>query len=148
MRSYEIIATSTTTASPQRIFAVLDDFRGWPRWMPAFEHITVELPAERAPRLGYRFRLRSGLVHTDMQVVDFTDLSRATTFRVSFPPLTGTNRCRLQPIGDGSYRIERVDSIDLPEIVAGLLDATQRARFERLALDFLERLIRVAEAEG
>lgn len=146
MIRYEIVATATTTASPQRIFAVLDDFGGWPRWMPAFDRISVELPANRTPSLGYRFRLRSGPVHTDMEVVDFTELSRATAFRISFPPLTGTNRCLVQPIGEGRCRIERVDSLVLPEIVAGLIDATQRARFERLALEFIERLKRVAEA--
>ncbi len=146
MISYEITATTVTTAPPERIFAVLDDFGHWPAWMPAMEQIKVELPAGKRPGVGYRFRLRGAIVHGDMEVVDFSPTTRATTFRISFPPFTGVNRCRVAPLGDGRYRIERVDSLDLPDFVAGLIDATQRHRFERLAGEFLEALKR--EVEG
>jgi hypothetical protein len=148
MISYQITATATTKASPERIFAVLDDFGRWPTWMPAFRYIKVELPSNSQPSLGYRFRLRSGPVHTDMEVVDFSLLSRATKFRISFPPFTGINRCLVRPLDDGSYLIERVDSLDLPGFVAGLISAAQRARFDRLAQEFLAALKAVAETEG
>jgi len=147
MISYEISATTVTSAPPERIFAVLDDFGRWPTWMPAFEQISVELPGDARPGPGYRFRLRSGLLHTDMQVVDFTPLARATSFRISFPPITGTNRCRVVPLADGRFRIERVDSIDLPELVVGLISAAQRERFARLAGEFLQALRRTVESE-
>jgi hypothetical protein len=147
MISYEISASTTTRAPPERVFAVLDDFGRWPEWMPAFDRIQVELPADRRPQLGYRFRLRSGPVHTDMEVVGFGPLVRATRFRISFPPLSGMNRCAIVPLPGGGCRIDRVDSLDLPELVAGLLDATQRARFERLAQEFLQALRRVVESE-
>jgi hypothetical protein len=147
MISYQIAATTTTKASPERIFAVLDDFGRWPTWMPAFNYIKVELPRSGEPSLGYRFRLRSGPVHTDMEVVGFTPLSRATKFRISFPPFTGVNSCLVFPLDDGSCRIERVDSLDLPEFVAGLITAAQRARFDRLAEEFLIALKAVVELE-
>lgn len=140
MISYEISATAITTAAPERVFAVLDDFAHWPAWMPSMENIRVELPEGRRPGVGYRFRLRGLIAHGDMEVVDFTPLSRATIFRVSFPPFTGVNRCRVVPLSDGRNRIERVDSLDLPELIAGLIDATQRRRFERLAGEFLDAL--------
>ena len=142
MVSYEISATAITAAPPERVFAVLDDFSHWPAWMPSFQNVRVELPNGERPGPGYRFRLRGLLVYGDMEVVDFSPLTRATTFRVSFPPFTGINRCRMVPLEDGRYRIERVDSLDLPDLVAGLIDATQRGRFERLALEFLHALRR------
>lgn len=140
MISYEISASTVTTAPPERIFAVLDNFAGWPDWMPALENIRVELPAGASPGPGYRFRLRGRIVHADMEVVDFGPLTRATAFQISFPPFTGTNRCQVVPLDDGRYRIERVDSLDLPELVATLIDATQRDRFARLAGEFLTAL--------
>lgn len=145
MISYEITAWTITTAQPEQVLAVLDDFDRWPEWMPSFSSIKVETPTNLRPALGYRFRLRAGLVHTDMQVVDFTPLSRATSFRISFPPLSGVNRCRLVPLTDGRCRIERLDSLDLPDIVAHLIDATQRSRFEKLAGEFLDALKRTVE---
>ncbi|MBX0327593.1 SRPBCC family protein [Oscillochloris sp. ZM17-4] len=148
MTSYEISASTTTTMPPERIFAVLDDFGGWPRWMPALDRIKVELPAGQRPSPGYRFRLRGSVVFADLEVIDYTALSRATSFRISFPPLTGVNRCELRQIDGDRYHIKRVDSLNLPEIVAGLIDSTQRARFARLAKEFLEALLRAAEAEG
>lgn len=146
MVSYEISASAITTAPPERIFAVLDDFGRWPTWMPSFDRIRVELPAGRAPGPGYRFRLQATVVHADMEVLEFTPLARTTSFRISFPPLTGINRCRIVPLDDGRYRIERADSLDLPDLVAGLIDATQRQRFERLAGEFLTALKREVEA--
>lgn len=147
MVSFEIIASAITTAPPERIFAVLDDFGGWPIWMPSFDRIRVELPSEGAPGPGYRFRLRAAVVHADMEVVDFTPLSRATVFRISFPPLTGVNRCRVVPLDDGRFRIERVDSLDLPELVANLISARQRERFGHLAGEFLTALKHRVEAD-
>lgn len=146
MVSYEISASAVTTATPERVFAVLDDFGRWPAWMPSFDNVRVELPPGGAPGLGYRFRLRGLLVYGDMEVIDFSPLARATSFRISFPPFTGVNRCRLEPLADGRCRIERVDSLDLPDLVASLLDATQRQRFARLAGEFLDALKR--EVEG
>lgn len=146
MVSYEISATAVTTAPPERVFAVLDDFGHWPAWMPALDQVKVELPPDQKPGVGYRFRLRGLLVHGDMEVVDYTPTSRATSFRISFPPFTGVNRCRVSPLADGRFCIERVDSLDLPDLVASLIDATQRRRFERLAGEFLAAL--KAEVEG
>jgi hypothetical protein len=145
MASYTIRATTITTAPPERVFAVLDDFQRWPAWMPSLERVKVELPGG-PPGPGYRFRLQGLIVHADMEVLDYTAEARTTSFRISFPPLTGRNRCLVVPLDDGRYRIERVDSIDLYALVAGLLDATQRQRFERLAGEFLDALKR--EVEG
>jgi hypothetical protein len=147
MASYTIHATTITTAPPERVFAVLDDFGHWPAWMPSLERIKVELPAG-PPGPGYRFRLQGLIVHADMEVVDYTPLTRATSFRISFPPITGVNRCSVVPLDDGRYRIERSDSLDLYNLVAGLLDATQRQRFERLAGEFLTALRREVEGEA
>ncbi|PDW00849.1 SRPBCC family protein [Candidatus Chloroploca asiatica] len=140
MISYEIAASAITTASPEQIFAVLDDFGHWPAWMPSFENVRVDLPEGSTPGPGYRFRLSGRVVHADMQVVEFTPLIRVTRFQISFPPLTGFNRCRIVPLENGQSRIERVDSIDLHGLIASLLDTTQRRRFERLADEFLEAL--------
>jgi hypothetical protein len=145
--SYEICASAETHAPPERIFAVLDDFGRWPDWMPSFERIRVELPPAATPALGYRFRLRSGVVHTDMEVIDFTPLSRATAFKISFPPLSGVNRCQVVPLSGGRSRLERVDVLHLPDLVAHIIDTTQRQRFERLAGEFLRALKRTVETD-
>lgn len=145
MAQYEIAATTEIVAAPEQVFAVLDDFQRWPEWMPSFEHIQVELPDERPPQLGYRFRLRSGLIHTDMEVIEFTPLTRTTRFSISFPPLSGVNQCRIVPLADGKYRLERVDRLHLPDLIAHLINSTQRQRFERLAAEFLLALKRAVE---
>lgn len=146
MIRYEISATTTTSAPPERIFGVLDDFGSWPSWMPAFERIQVELPSGRGLGAGYRFRLRSGVMHTDMEVIDFGPLTRATSFRIGFPPLSGVNRCQVVPLENGRFRIERVDELALPSFLANMITPAQSARFERLAGDFLRALKRTAEA--
>jgi carbon monoxide dehydrogenase subunit G len=145
MTTIQIAASTVTTATPDDVWAVLDDFAGWPQWMPAMQSITVETPANETPHLGYRFMLRSGLVQTQMEVVEYAPLARTTTFQVSFPPLQGTNSCRLIPLDDGRYRIERVDALAIPEPLANLLLATQRKRFERLASEFVLALKRAVE---
>ncbi|MFV9505546.1 MAG: SRPBCC family protein [Oscillochloridaceae bacterium umkhey_bin13] len=145
MVSFEISASTLTTAPPERIFTVLDDFGRWPTWMPSFERVRVELPPGQEPGPGYRFRLQATIIHADMEVVDFTPLSRATHFRISFPPFTGINRCQVVPLADGQYRIERVDSLDLPDLVVGLIGPAQRQRFVRLANEFLVALKREVE---
>jgi hypothetical protein len=147
MNRYEIKASTITSVPPERIFAVLDNFGRWPNWMPALDRVKVELPAEHQPGLGYSFRLRGSVVYATMKVIDFTPLSRGTSFRISFPPFTGVNRCVVSQIDSGRYRIERVDSLDLPAFVAGVIDTTQRARFARLAQEFLGALLRAAAAE-
>lgn len=146
MASYKIRAEAITSAPPERVFAVLDDFGRWPRWMPYFQHLRVELPSGETPRLGYRFRLHAGVIHTDLEVIDYTPFTRATRFRISFPPFSGVNRCRVLPLANGQYRIERIDSLDVPELVAGVLDATQRRKFDRMATDFLNALKVAVEA--
>jgi carbon monoxide dehydrogenase subunit G len=145
MTMIEIAAATVTRATPTEVWAVLDDFAGWPSWMPAMQSITVETPPGQVPHLGYRFLLRSGLVHTQMEVVEYAPLARVTSFRISFPPLQGTNSCRLVPLDDGRYRIERLDALDLPEPLANFLLATQRSRFERLASEFVLALKRAVE---
>jgi hypothetical protein len=52
------------------------------------------------------------------------------------------------PLDDGRYRIERVDSLDLPDFVAGLIDGPRRERFAQLAGEFLRALKAVVEEPG
>ncbi|NJM05209.1 hypothetical protein HC891_01720 [Candidatus Gracilibacteria bacterium] len=146
MAQYRIEASTITHAPPEAVWAVLDDFRGWSRWMPAMEQLQIELPAGQKPGPGYRLRLRGALVSADLQITDFSALRRATTFRINFPPFTGTNSCQVTPLGDGRYQVDRIDAIDMPEALVGFLQATQRERFERLAAEFLAALVGAVEA--
>lgn len=145
MGKYEISAITTITAPPEKVWAVLDDFNGWPGWMPSMQNLRVELLSPGLPRPGYRFRLRGKLAYADLEVTTYESLERATHFRLNLPPLSGANRCRLTPLGDGRYRLERLDYLSLPGPVASFLDATQRSRFERLAAEFLHSLKRAVE---
>jgi uncharacterized protein YndB with AHSA1/START domain len=146
MAIYEIAAATRITTPPAQLWAVLDDFQGWPRWMPALNNVQIELLSSGAPRVGYCFRVRGPLVHADLEVTRYTPLERQTTFRLSFPPITGDNRCVLTPQDDGAYLLERIDHINLPSRFISFLDKTQRARFERLAREFLVALKDAAEA--
>ncbi len=145
MAVYEITASTTTSAAPEDVWAVLDDFRGWPTWMPGLQNVRIELLSPGPPRLGYRFRVRGKLVHADLDVTGFGPLERTTAFQVSFPPITGRNSCVLVPLDNGQHRLERVDSFDLPKQFVRFLDKTQRNRFERLACEFLVALKQSAE---
>lgn len=144
MAIYEIAATTTTAVPAEHIWAVLDDFSGWPIWMPAMQNLGVELLTAGDLRPGYQFRLRGTLVHADLEVISCTPLERTTRFRISFPPITGHNRCLLTPLTPGRYRLERIDHIHLPRQFISFLNATQRSRFEHLAAEFLTELKQAA----
>jgi hypothetical protein len=145
MGIYEIAAATTIRVAPEHVWAVLDDFNGWPGWMPSMRNLRVEFLSEGDPGVGFRFRLRGWLAYADLEITDFLPLARATRFQLNIPPLTGDNRCELKPLGDGSYRLERVDHLELPDPLIGFLDATQRERFDRLAAEFLDALKRRVE---
>lgn len=145
MAIYEIAANTTTTATPNQVWAVLDDFSGWPTWMPSMQNLRVELLSAGPPGPGYRFRLRGVIAYADLEVMTYTSLERVTRFRVNIPPLTGANRCLITPLGDGLYRLDRVDHLNLFGPLINLLNATQRNRFEELALEFLEALKQAVE---
>jgi hypothetical protein len=146
MAQYRIEASTVTCAPPEAIWAVLDDFRGWSNWMPAMEHVQIDVPPGQQPGPGSRIKLRGALVSAELQIMEYSALRRATSFRISFPPFTGTNSCEVTPLGDGRYRIDRVDALDMPDALVGFLQATQRDRFERLAAEFLTSLTRAVEA--
>lgn len=145
MAKYEITAITTIRAEPADVWAVLDNFSGWPDWMPAMQNLRVELLTAGQIEPGYRFRLRGKLAHADLEVITCTRLERATRFRLNLPPLTGANRCVLTPLEQGRYRLERKDWINLPGPIATFLNATQRQRLEQLAADFLLSLKRTVE---
>ncbi len=145
MAKYEITAVTTIQAEPADVWAVLDNFSGWPDWMPEMQNLRVELltPGQLEP--GYRFRLRSKLAYADLEVTTCTRLERATRFRLNLPPLTGANQCVLTPLEQGGYRLERKDWINLPGPIARFLNATQRQRLEQLAANFLLSLKHTVE---
>ncbi len=145
MGTYEIRATTTTSAPPEAVWSVLDDFAGWTTWMPAMRDIKIELLSEGDPCPDYQFRVKGKLVHADLTVTTHTPRERRTSFRLSFPPLTGDNRCIVHPVGNGRYRIVRVDHLHLPDMFISFLNATRRAYFEQLAAEFLTALKRTAE---
>ena len=140
MGTYTFSAVITTTAAPERIWAVLDDIAGWPRWMPGMQGLRVEPRVAGAVRPGYRFRLRAALLHADLEVRGFGPLERTTAFQISFPPFGGVNSCRLAPLEGGAYHLQRVDELHIPDVLGGWLSTTQRARFERLTVEFLHAL--------
>lgn len=145
MAIYEISASTTIAAEPEHVWAVLDDFSGWPAWMPSMKNLRVDLLTPGQPAPGFRFRLRGVLAYADLEVTGYTLLERATSFRLNFPPLTGANRCLLTPLGDGRYQIDRVDQLHLPGPLVSFLDATQRDRFTQLANEFLSALKQAVE---
>jgi uncharacterized protein YndB with AHSA1/START domain len=145
MAIYEIAAVTTIAVPPEYVWAVLDDFSGWPAWMPAMQDIRIELLSSGEPCVGYSFRVRGKVVHADLRVEVYDPLERLTSFRLSFPPITGDNRCSLIPLDDGRYRMERIDHIHLPGKFIDFLNATQRKRFEQLAAEFLTALKHEAE---
>ncbi|MCU0490970.1 MAG: SRPBCC family protein [Chloroflexaceae bacterium] len=147
MPIYEIAARTTTRATPEQVWAVLDDFSGWPDWMPAMQNLRVELLGKEL-RPGYRFRLRGRFAYAELEVTDLSAMERATRFRLNFPPLTGANRCQMTPLEDGGYLLERIDQLDLFGPFIALIDATQRERFQELADEFLLSLKRTVEARG
>ncbi|NJK79291.1 MAG: hypothetical protein HC876_06020 [Chloroflexaceae bacterium] len=144
MSTYEIIAASTIDATPQQVWAVLDHFEGWTNWMPSMQNVRVVLVSDGPPREGYHFQMQGGLVRADLEVTGYRPLERVTRFVVHvplLPPIEGQNRCTMQPLSNGRYRIERVDHIIITnKLVLKFLDATQRTRFERLAAEFIRAL--------
>ena len=140
MGTYTFSAAITTRVPPESLWAALDDVAAWPRWMPGAQGLRVEPQTAGPVRAGYRFRLRAPLLHADLELRGFGPHERTTAFQISFPPFTGVNSCRAVPLADGAYRLERVDELVMPDMLGNWLSTTQRARFERLAVEFLEAL--------
>lgn len=105
--------------------------------MPSTKHVQIDILTPGPPRLGYRFRLGGKVAYAIMEVTTFAPLERTTTFHLNVPPLKGTNSCLLLPLGNGRYRLKRVDRLVMPGPVMRVLDSTQRTRFEQLAAEFL-----------
>jgi hypothetical protein len=145
MAIYEINASTTISVPPHQVWAVLDDFSGWPTWMPAMQNLRIEHLSDGPPGLGYRFRLCGKITHAELEVTGYGPLERSTRFRLNLPPLSGENHCHLKPLEDGRYRIIRSDRLNLPGPVVSFLDKTQRERFERLAAEFLLALKHTSE---
>lgn len=145
MAIYEIKASTVTSAPPEQIWTVLDDFRGWPEWMPAMKNLQVKLLTDGPLAAGYRFQLRGMLALANLEVIAFAPFERATRFRLNLPPLDGVNRCVITPLEDGRCRIDRADQLNLPGALINVIDATQRRRFEQLAREFLQALKTTAE---
>ncbi len=148
MSIYEINASTTTSVTPEYIWAVLDDFSGWPTWMPSMQNLHIEHLSEGPPTVGYRFRLCGRLARAELEVTGYGPLERSTRFKLNLPPLTGENHCLLKPLDNGRYRIIRSDRISLPGAVVSFLDKTQRERFERLAAEFLLALKHASEEKA
>lgn len=145
MGVYEINAMTTIAVPPQQVWDVLDDFSGWPHWMPLMQSMRVEHMTEGPPRMGYRFRLRGTITFAELQVIGYAPNERATRFRLNLPPLTGENRCIITPIENGHYRILRSDRLHVPGPVALFLNSTQRDRFEKMAIEFVVSLKKATE---
>ncbi len=137
MSIYEIAACTTVEASPEEVWAVLDDIRGWPEWMPETQNLRIDTITPGVPRLGYRFRVSGRVVYANMEVVGFSPVERSIKFRLNMPPLGGAICCRLVRLDRKTCRLERVDRLFLPGPVVKFLNKTQRARFERIAGDFM-----------
>lgn len=137
MAIYEIAATTILDVSPENVWAVLDDVQGWRTWMPSTKNLHIDVLTPGPPRHGYQFQLRGKVARATMEVVGFDRLERTTRFQLNVPPLHGTNRCVLIPLGDGRYQLKRIDQLILPGPVIKFLDSTQRKRFENLAAEFL-----------
>lgn len=148
MAVYTIAAHIMVTLPPAQIWAVLDNFSGWPRWMPEFRGLHVDLLSKGTPRTGYRFRLRGRVAYAELRVVEYDAMRRGTRFRMNLPPLTGANYCTITRIDEQLYRIDRIDHVDLFGPVIKILDATQRDRFTRLSFDFLRALKNEAERQA
>jgi hypothetical protein len=137
---YEITASTTIDVAPEHVWAILDDVHGWRTWMPSTKNIHIDILTPGPPRQGYRFRLRGKVARALVEVTEFEQLERTTRFRLNVPPLDGTNRCLLIPLKDGRYTLKRIDQLVLPGPVITFLDSTQRAHFEKLAVEFLRTL--------
>lgn len=148
MAVYEIAASTRIAATPEQVWAVLDDFSSWPAWMPGLQGVRIEHLSTGEPCMGYHFRVRGKVVYADVRVTGYGPLERTTNFRVSFPPITGSNSCLLRPLDDGGYVLERIDRLHLPKQFVSFLDKTQRERFERLAKEFLVSLKQAVEQDA
>lgn len=140
---YEIAACTTLDASPEYIWEVLDNIAGWKEWMPSTKNLHIDLLTPGPVRMGYQFRLRGGMVQATMEVTGYSPTERTIRFHLNLPPVSGTTRCLLTPLGGERCRLERIDRLELPGPMVKFLDATQRKRFETLAADFLRALKQV-----
>lgn len=140
MAVYEVTATTTISATPEEVWHVLDDIHHWSHWMPSTKNLHIEPVSHGRPRKGYRFRLRGKVALAELEVTGFGPLERTTAFQLNVPPIKGTNRCLMTPLKNGTYQLKRIDQLVLPGPIVKFLDATQRARFQKLAAEFLVAL--------
>lgn len=101
MSGQEIDISTTTTASPSAVWALLDDSATWPSWTPIEGHVRVREPG--ADGLGEERRFKTGRTEVHERIVE-----RAPQRRLTYTLLDGLAvrdyraEIDLEPTGEGT----------------------------------------------
>jgi uncharacterized protein YndB with AHSA1/START domain len=95
---------TTTTADPERVWAVLSDLDAWPEWLPTVDTLEREEP-NRPHGVGAAYLLKQPRLPRARWVVTWWDPGTGFAWRSSGPGVTTTATHDLTPTADGGTEI-------------------------------------------
>ncbi|HVL54334.1 MAG TPA: SRPBCC family protein [Vitreimonas sp.] len=143
-----IISEITVDASPERVWAVLADIAGQPRWMHEMKSVRMLTP----PPLGVGSRGEAQVRVVGIEVTDpvtITEWDPPRRFSVRHEgTFTGGGTFSLEPGAGGTTTTVRWEENPIPPILPHLGSRVQRPILAAIFAADLERLRRLVEAEG
>jgi uncharacterized protein YndB with AHSA1/START domain len=96
---------STTTADPERVWAVLSDLDAWPEWLPTVDTLERE-DADKPHGVGAAYLLKQPRLPRARWVVTHWEPGQGFTWASSGPGVTTTATHRLTPTPEGGTEID------------------------------------------
>lgn len=125
-----IEVTRTTGASPERLWTLMSEVRGWPRWMPTVDAVTPQEPG-RPDEVGARYAVEQPRLARAVWTITAIDEGRSFTWESSVPGLRSVAAHELRRGADGTT------TIVLRLTWSGLLAPIVRRTMGRRALDYI-----------
>ena len=119
----------TTEASPERLWALMADVKGWPQWMPTVEAVTPLEPG-RPSEVGARYAVEQPQLAKAVWTITAVDPGRSFTWESRTPGLHSVATHELRREADGT-------TIVLGLTWSGLLAPVVRRLLGARALDYV-----------
>ncbi len=125
-----IEVTRTTGASPEHLWTLMSEVRGWPQWMPTVDAVTPLEPG-RPDEVGARYAVEQPRLARAVWTITAIDEGRSFTWESSVPGLRSVAAHELRRGEDGTT------TIVLRLTWSGMLAPIVRRTTGRRALDYV-----------
>ena len=149
MKTHHVSASATSTASPEAVWALLEDVTTWPSWA-GFSEASYEREGDPPPHgLGAVRKLRTGPLHSKETVLEFEPPRRfAYDYVGSLPYDRYRGTVTLTPAATGTGTGTTIDWRSEFEAKWPLVGGALRVFMTRVLGDIAKRLARAAESRS